>query len=115
MATTECKRCGGEGMDQHKAIAGGVCFACGRLPRGAGRQTAEIIVARQERARLDLLAYYRNAKRELAAGELVEWLATSCGYGDPTTLEGIRGTLNAAAPDVAAKARAAFAAIGVAA
>jgi len=39
MTKVECKRCGGEGMASHRHIAGGVCFACGRLP---GEGAAEL-------------------------------------------------------------------------
>ncbi len=111
--SSECKRCGGEGMGQHSR-ANGMCYLCGRLPAGETVKPEAALCSR-ERIILSLKAYINNAGRERAAGELTEWLETSCGYGDPTTLESIRGLVRAAPADVAARARAAFARLGIAA
>lgn len=115
MSKTECKRCGGEGMGQHSR-AQGMCYLCGRMPAGQAQEKLETpLCSARERSILDLKALLGNAAREHAAGELAEWLDFSCGYGDPTTIQTIRAQVNAAPVDVAARARAAFARLGVAA
>lgn len=48
MSATECKQCGGDGMPQHKAICGGVCFACGVLPAGEKASSAFVATAREK-------------------------------------------------------------------
>jgi hypothetical protein len=109
----ECRRCKGEGMGQHSR-ANGACYLCGRLP-GEGHAVKEVVAPADARWRSieDLRVLLANATREQAAGELAEWLDLSCGYGDPTTLQTIRAQVNAAPADVASRARAAFARIGV--
>jgi hypothetical protein len=116
MSNGDCKRCAGDGMAGYKHRAGGVCFLCGRMPAGEGQTArADTLCSKRERCILDLAAYLNNAKREHAAGDLTDWLSDSAGYGDPTTLESIRGLVTVAPSDVAARARAAFARLGVAA
>ena len=112
---TGCTRCKGEGMGQHSR-ANGACYKCGRLPADAAVVvTEEIRSTRAERARLDLRAYFASARRAVDEGDLENWLSEPWdAYGPTCNLSFIRGCTRACLPDVAAKARTAFAGIGVA-
>lgn len=113
MSKTECKRCHGEGMGQHSR-ANGMCYLCGRMPAGQAVTKVEApMCSKRERRILDIKAILGNATREHAAGDLSGWLSESCGYGDPTTLETIRGLVRTAPEDVAIRARAAFSRLGI--
>lgn len=113
---TTCRRCKGEGMGQYDK-ARGACFLCGRLPGDHGAAVELGPYDRAESARLTLRAQFSNARAAVDAGEIARFLADEVdSYASPpyTVADSIRGNLRACLPDVAAKARAAFARIGVA-
>jgi hypothetical protein len=109
--TNDCKRCGNEGMAQHKAIAGGVCFLCGRLPAGEKATPATLATAR-ERAISTLRGFIARASQELEAGTPADWLDDVMIPRDDgcATLQEV---VRAAPADVAARATVAFARLGI--
>lgn len=106
---TACRRCNNEGMVSHKHIAGGMCFACGRMPGGVEATPVQRAAAR-ERLILDIATLLRRAEQEKAEGTLGEW------WADVTTDESIclRAKIALGPADVGARARAAFARMGLA-
>ena len=110
--STPCKRCAGEGMGQHKHIARGACFVCGRTGETAATREA-LRLTRRERSIADLRTALSRAAQEKAAGTLAAWWQDANDASDdmPT----IKGMVKGADADVAARARAAFARLGLAA
>lgn len=102
---TGCKRCDGFGMAQHKAVAGGVCFECGRLPAGESTN-AVAVVSRRTRLILDFKTWLNRAAYEKNEGTLTEWFSD--------VREDIASKLSVSPADVADRARAAFAKLGLA-
>lgn len=106
MSETNCKRCDGNGLPQHKAICGGVCFACGALPAG---ETASPAFVASARARMigHLATIINRAKSETAEGTVGEWWIE--------VRDELRARIAVAPADVAARATAALAALSLAA
>ena len=107
-----CKRCNDEGMTAHRHVAGGMCFACGRLPGGVVASPAVRAYAR-ERVIGRLLGLLRRAEQERAAGTLAAWWADVRDTSDDGS-PGVRQVVAAAPEDVATRARAAFGKLGLA-
>lgn len=100
-----CQRCNGNGLPQHKAICGGVCFACGALPAGETASPAFIASAR-ERMIGHLTTIINRAKTETAEGTARDWWID--------VRAELRARLAIAPADVAARATAALSALGLA-
>lgn len=105
MSTTECTRCRNEGLETYKHVAGGVCFLCGRTPKGHANQGPMLTATARERAIGHLKTLINRAGQEAAAGTLADWL-------DDTRAD-IAARLASAPVDVAERARVAFARLGV--
>lgn len=104
--STECKRCGNLGMASHAHVAGGMCFECGRLP--GGRVASQVVRATErERCIGRLAGMIAGARREHAEGTGRTWWVES--------REEVLARIAHAPADVAARALAAFAALGMAA
>ena len=112
-AAKSCKRCQGEGMGQHSR-ANGMCYLCGRMP-GEGHAVAAVAPAdARAKAIADISVALRKVTQWSADGELQSWLDWTDMDSNPTVGENIRATVRHAPTDVAARARAAFARLGVA-
>lgn len=106
-----CKRCNDEGMTNHRHVAGGMCFACGRLPGGGMASEAVRLSARQSIISRIHTAL-RRAEQERAEGALRVWWSDISRDDDhgPGMVSFVMG----APEDVRARAVAAFARLGIA-
>ncbi len=111
MSTTECKRCGGEGMAQHKHIVRGACFLCGRT--GETDATREALrLTRRQRSIADIRTALARAEQEKTAGTLAAWWR-DVNDDEDGTMPTVAGMIRGAEADVAKRARAAFARLGL--
>lgn len=109
MSETECKRCHGEGMSQYSHRAYGICYLCGRAPKGETTTPHELPVETttlRQRTIHQLYCFILNATEAAEAGHADTWLDD---YTRPT----VSDILRTADADVAARARAAFAKLGI--
>lgn len=115
MSNGECGRCGGEGMGQHKDVAGGVCFECGRLPAGGVASPVQLASAR-ERMICRIASALRMAQAAANEGTLAQWWADA-GQDEEdlggAVVAGIATYVKAAPADVRARAVAAFGRLGI--
>lgn len=109
MHANNCKRCGGEGMGQHKHVAGGMCFECGRTPAGNGSNAPVAKVDARLRLILDIQMLLSRAKHEIAEGTVGAWWSDVMDHPDINNRARI---LNGPA-DVRDRAIAAFAKLGL--
>lgn len=97
-------------MGQHSRT-NGMCYLCGRMP-GEGHAAKAVAPGDKRHGDISTLAaLIANATREQAEGYLDSWLSDE-EYGW-TVMHTIFGLVTTADADVAARARAAFARIGV--
>ena len=101
-----CKRCDGHGLPGFKHNAAGICFACGALPAGETETPSKLVlVPRRERHICDFSMFLGRAKQEAEAGTVRAW------WDDAK--EDVRALLSVCDSDVATRARAAFAKLGI--
>lgn len=111
MSNAHCNRCNDEGMAGYRHVAGGMCFACGRMPDGTVASPVLRASAR-ERVIGRLFGLLRRAEQEKEAGTLGAWWA-EVRDTDADGSPGVRQIVAAAPVDVAERARAAFAKVGL--
>lgn len=105
MLDMSCERCGGHGLPGYKHNQAGKCFVCGALPVGEKVESDVGRVSARERAICDFMTLLARARSEIAEGDVMAW------WED--VLPDVRARIGVAPRDVATRATAAFARLGL--